>query len=741
MEDLEDVLPAGEAEMVARGMSQGDVLVATGQNKALKRLKRRGVPLPPAEGKENEDVGGSKEEEALAVSKMSLDGAEEGGEKEVEDEEPAEEKGASVKPGVSGGGDMVDLMADWEEGLADLEDEEEPEELVEFLRLERGVEDSKAASLSGSGEQAKSEGRGGEEAQSDVSSPSGEEAKDDGPEEDDDAEIAFDTEHDANAQRDMIADAERERIGKGFNPDIKPMSSILEKINLRVQQAAMAKPAAAEPTEEAEEGLKFSDFADKIMNIKPTDSTGDVINVEEPAKEEDEEEEGGKGTDEGPEASAGAEEDEAEDAEEMESEDADQGGEEKKRKTNEIRLAAKEPEPEPEPEPEEDELQSEEEEEEEEESETEESETEVEEEEEQANGFTWEEDEPLPDELEAELEGEKAKEKAAGGEGEGTALKKKLPKVNRGFVEDEAELSDDEGHLHEDENGEEMDDEDDDGKDLEDLIDNRKIRESDDRVRKRTKLHQNWINEKEDEDLEELVHAVETGFRKKRKGLAGEEDEGNDRDARRRRADLADLGGDDQDLERIFDAKMIEENDMSDGEVEMIEAAYKRRNQRLAEKKQREKEKEKASESVQNNLISHEALASIIPRDAAVEMPAAADVKAKRMFIPRDAAVGRVEEEEESAVVSKTSFLSSTLQYSKRTLVSSRKSFVFGQKKTEVAGEGKSVATEKTQMPKKVDSLLRSSSLVKLLNTKSKKNQGSALGTQTALDLSRIINM
>jgi len=201
------------------------------------------------------------------------------------------------------------------------------------------------------------------------------------------------------------------------------------------------------------------------------------------------------------------------------------------------------------------------------------------------------------------------------------------------------------------------------------------------------------------------------------------------------------LGGDDQDLERIFDAKMIEENDMSDGEVEMIEAAYKRRNQRLAEKKQREKEKEKASESVQNNLISHEALASIIRRDAAVEMPAAADVKAKRMFIPRDAAVGRVEEEEESAVVSKTSFLSSTLQYSKRTLVSSRKSFVFGQKKTEVAGEGKSVATEKTQMPKKVDSLLRSSSLVKLLNTKSKKNQGSALGTQTALDLSRIINM
>lgn len=703
------------------------------EKKALRRLKRKSQRTSTAlgEGKENAveppEAPEAPQEDLVPVSERPADDAD------------REDEVLMVPADGAEPTSLVDEFAAWDEGLNDPppEEEEEPEELVEFLRMEKGAEEG---SLSRSAEEGESQREGEAEAgeASDVSTPKGdEEASGEEEPEGDDADVAFETEHDANAQRDLIADAERERIGKGFNPDIKPMSSILDKINQRVQEAAARKPAVEEDAEAAgaeESGLKFSDFADEIMNLKapPADVVG-AIAVEVP--EEDTE------------AAEEEAEQEAMAAEEATEEEAME--EEERKRPNEIRLAPKEPEPEEEGQSM-DESSSEESEGEEEESSEESSSEELEEEEqEQANGFTWEEDEPLPDELEAEA-GDAVKAKVEGSK----PGKKKLPKVNRGFVEDEAELSDDEGHLHEDENGEEVDDEDDDGADLEDLIDNRRVRESEGSLKRREKLHQNWEREREDDELDEFINAVETGFRKKRKGIAGDEDEGNDRDARRRRAELGeDLGEAEANLERIFDAKMLgDDADLSDGEVEMIEQAYKRRNLRMAERKRAEMERRglasRGGEGAEDPLISSEALASIIPRGAAASAPAepTADAKARRMFVPREAAGARRQEEEgPAAAQAKTSFLSSgAAPFSRAKVVTNRKTFVFAQKKADVGSGDRETAgvKERDQMPTKVDALLRSSSLVQMLKAPAtKRSARESYGTQGRLDLSRIINM
>ena len=731
-----------EAERVGSGEA-GDVVdippatqPPVSPKKTLKRLKRRSgrdatiekkkenlslAPLALGEGKEGattpEDQ--DKDKEKAAASDLTL----------APVAEVARPREGTTKSGgdtdVKDAEDLVEEFAAWDD------EDEEPEELVEFLELEKAGEASQA-SLSRSEEPQKSDG-----ARSELSNPPSDDAaaagevESEGPE-----EPAFDTEHDANVQRDLIADAERERIGKGFNPEVKPMSSILEKIDSRKREAALRKPTAPDleaPQEEA--GLNFADFADKIMSIKPETLAGAISIEQKP-------EEAGL---EGEAADPTASQEEGEDM--VVEEEEEENEEEVKRNTNEIRLAVKEPEPEPEAE-EEVELEEEESEEYSEEYSEESSEEEEEEEEEggQANGFTWEEDEPLPDELAEEEDRAAAEAGKENGEQKPLASKKKLPKVNRGFVELEAELSDDEGHLHDDEH-EEIDDEDDSGADLEDLIDRRRYRETEGEGKRRNKFHQNWMEEKEDEDLEKFINAVETGFRKKRKGIAGEDDEGNDRDARKRRAELADLGDDYDNLERIFDAKMLKEEDLCDGEVEMIEQAYKRRNQRMAEKRQREMERAGAQALEKENLISNEAIASIIPREASLEP--AVDMRAKKMFIQRDTVVMRSGEGDNATAVAKTSFLSvdRSVQYNKgKGATTKRNTFVFAKKKpasqASTGDKGKiGGGRETSKMPEKVDNLLRSSSLAKLLRTTSQKNPTHTFNTQAALDLSRIIKM
>ena len=471
--------------------------------------------------------------------------------------------------------------------------------------------------------------------------------------------------------RKQTAGAERERIGKGFNPDIKPMSSILDKINTRVQEAALRKPT--ELVDEAP-GLKFSDFADRIMSSG--NAKVEAINVE-PAPEEAEEKEEVEGLEE--------EREEAEEEleeEEIAADDLEKEIEEKVVKRHEIRLAGKEEtlvEDEVE-EKEEECLESESESSMESESEEEEEE---EEEEEQDNGFTWEEDEPLPEGHEEE---EGRKEKKA---------KMKLPKVNRGFVEVEAEMSDDEGHLHDDEGKE---DEDDDGADLEDLIDKRRYRESEGEGKRRSKFHQNWMNDQEEEDIQKVIEAVETGFRKKRKGLLGEDDENTHRDARRRRAELANTAEDFEDMERIFQAKMmkLKEEEHSDGEVEMVEAAYKRRKQRLAEKAAN-KENEKASFE---KLISEEAIASIISKEDIQKSTKA--TLSRTLSIPKG--TKRVEAAQEV-----------------------KSTFVFGQKKRNSNSKDKKSGNPNISK----GTLARTnSSLVKLLQTKTAMKSTPTFGTQ-----------
>jgi hypothetical protein len=324
--------------------------------------------------------------------------------------------------------------------------------------------------------------------------------------------------------------------------------------------------------------------------------------------------------------------------------------------------------------------------------------------------------------------------------------------VNRGrFVELEAELSDEEGHLHGDGN-EEDDDSDDDGADLVDLIDKRRLKESDTDAKRRATFHQDLMHQQEEEDLEKFIEAVETGFRKKRKGIAGEDDEGNDRDARRRRAEgLTDLEVDYEGLgRRIFDAKMLKEEDYSDGEVEMIEAAYKRRNQRLAEKRQ--KEEERNSDLSPEKLISDEALASIVSNKEnhmAVKAPLS-----KKIFIPRNANAKRAVTEEELAVEAKAkSSLMGLVQAQSRNrgrVAKNHRTFVFAQRKEgdtnsskEKQGNNSSAgAAGKTTMPQKMDNLLRSSSLVKLLkNNKTSKggNRADIFGTQASTALSKLL--
>ena len=538
----------------------------------------------------------------------------------------------------------------------------------------------------------------------------------------------------------MIADAERERIGKGFNPDIKPMASILDKINRRVHEAALRKPA--EPKEEAPPTLNFSDFADKIMKdtsnliVQNRDENRvgvaaedlKVISIEEPTESE-RKKEGGAAEDEEVEGhgelhanSEGCEsENESEDG--MEEEKAPS-----KTRGNEIRLAVKPVSEEVELESEDEEPEEDEEMEEEESESEEESEDVVSEEEEEDNGFTWEQDEPLPEEaMDAAEDGEKKDVPTK-------PSKAKLPKVNRGFVELEAELSDDEGHLHGDENEE---DDDDDGADLADLIDKRRYKENGAEAERRTKFHQNIMNQQDDEDVQKFIEAVETGFRKKRKGLAGEDDEGNDRDARRRRAGLNHLEEDFEGLERIFDAKMLKEEDLSDGEVGMIEAAYKRRNQRLAEKRQRDEEK--SSSFQPEKLISEEAIASIITNKEKHDV-----IKApltKKLFIPRDANARKATEEE----LNKTSSFMNIVQSqstNRGKVVANRRTFVFGKKSKEASKPSAAAGTkERTTMPQKVDKLLRSSSsLVKLLATEKMKGPQKAAISQKGL-LSRIVKM
>ena len=114
------------------------------------------------------------------------------------------------------------------------------------------------------------------------------------------------------------------------------------------------------------------------------------------------------------------------------------------------------------------------------------------------------------------------------------------------------------------------------------------------------------------------------------------------------------------------------------------------------------------------------------------------------MFIPREQnSVVRAEEEQAAPAVARTtSFLSGGVHFNKRSVVANRRTFVFAQKKAQGGSGEKTMAKAKptSQMPKKLDSLLRSSSLVKLLKDTSKKNPKQVFGTQAAIDLSNIIN-
>ena len=305
-------------------------------------------------------------------------------------------------------------------------------------------------------------------------------------------------EHDADAQRDLIAVAERERIGKGFQPEIKPLSSVLARIQHRTAEAAQRKPKDAhaptspgavgdgEGKENAQvNGLRFADFADMIIAVKPAMPTGAGVGgvggkvgalVVEPAQgdgaaasmDEAKAEEEGEG-----EEKEGEEEEEEGEGEGEEEEGEEEKTEEPARIRNEIRLApARVPaaedsagDPTEMSEDEASEMSgaspsSEEGKEEEEEEEEESSSSEDED-----NGFTWERDEPLPEPLAttaraeskdggapAPAEGpllgsqekDKQRKKSKGRKGKGVSL----PEVNAGFVEDEAELSEEEGHLH-----------------------------------------------------------------------------------------------------------------------------------------------------------------------------------------------------------------------------------------------------------------------------------------------------
>lgn len=106
--------------------------------------------------------------------------------------------------------------------------------------------------------------------------------------------------------------------------------------------------------------------------------------------------------------------------------------------------------------------------------------------------------------------------------------KEQVPLYNE-FVDEEAEMSEDEGHSL---GG--SDDDADEGGDLEDLIGQEKENKGDEA--RRARLHQQWLEQQDAQQVAQLLQGVRNGFRRKRAGDLLDEDVGNDWDARRRRA-------------------------------------------------------------------------------------------------------------------------------------------------------------------------------------------------------------
>ncbi|KAL0051020.1 hypothetical protein WJX82_000735 [Trebouxia sp. C0006] len=115
-----------------------------------------------------------------------------------------------------------------------------------------------------------------------------------------------------------------------------------------------------------------------------------------------------------------------------------------------------------------------------------------------------------------------------GGRGQQVYKKAAKPMYNE-FVDEEAEMSEDEGHSH----GDAESDADDDG-DLEDLIGQEKERAGDES--RRAKVHQQWLEQQDEQQVAQLMAGLRNGFRRKRAGDLLDEDVGTDHDTRKRRA-------------------------------------------------------------------------------------------------------------------------------------------------------------------------------------------------------------
>ncbi|KAK9828267.1 hypothetical protein WJX74_006117 [Apatococcus lobatus] len=124
-------------------------------------------------------------------------------------------------------------------------------------------------------------------------------------------------------------------------------------------------------------------------------------------------------------------------------------------------------------------------------------------------------------------------------------LDRPLSKRRNNMFEDEAEMSDDEGHS---DSGSDHDDDDDHDNVLKDLLGDEGEQERKRDEKDRAALHARWLEEQDAGQVEQLLQGVHNGFRRKRKGVFGDEG-GNHADARMRRAARQEAGQSEEESE------------------------------------------------------------------------------------------------------------------------------------------------------------------------------------------------
>lgn len=125
------------------------------------------------------------------------------------------------------------------------------------------------------------------------------------------------------------------------------------------------------------------------------------------------------------------------------------------------------------------------------------------------------------------------------------------PRERNPFLEEEAEMSDDGGHSNDGSDS----DVDDDG-DLADLIGEGRERRKD--SKRRQKLHATWAKQRDEAEMAGVVAAMRSGWKRNRHNGLGGEEEGNNRDTRRRRAALIGMNDEERDVPATaFDAAAL----------------------------------------------------------------------------------------------------------------------------------------------------------------------------------------